>query len=71
MGDYRVGVDGAGSYRNASPLGYPPRQRMVIEDPVSGEAQLGMAVYYLDNTKVNTTTPSNTMGVQGDLVVVF
>jgi len=71
MGDYRVGVSGAGSYRNASPLGYPPRQRMVIEDPVSGEAQLGMAVYYLDNTQVNTTTPSNTMGVQGDLVVVF
>jgi hypothetical protein len=71
MGDYRVGTAGAGSYRNASPLGYPPRQRMVIEDPVSGEAQLGMAVYYLDNTQVNTTTPSNTMGVQGDLVVVF
>ena len=71
MGDYRVGTSGAGSYRNASPLGYPPRQRMVIEDPVSGEAQLGMAVYYLDNTQVNTTTPSNTMGVQGDLVVVF
>jgi len=71
MGDYRVGTAGAGSYRDASPLGYPPRQRMVIEDPVSGEAQLGMAVYYLDNTQVNTTTPSNTMGVQGDLVVVF
>jgi len=71
MADYRVGTAGAGSYRNASPLGYPPRQRMVIEDPVSGEAQLGMAVYYLDNTQVNTTTPSNTMGVQGDLVVVF
>lgn len=67
MGDYRS----SGRYRNASPLGYPPRQRMVIEDPVSGEAQLGMAVYYLDSTKVNTTTPSNTMGVQGDLVVVF
>jgi hypothetical protein len=71
MDDYRVGVEGDGSYRDAPPLGYPPRQRMVIEDPVSGEAQLGMAVYYLDNTQVNTTNPSNTMGVQGDLVVVF
>lgn len=67
MGDYRSVT----YYRGAAPLGYPPRQRMVIEDPVSGEAQLGMAVYYLDSTQVNTTTPSNTMGVQGDLVVVF
>lgn len=74
MADYRVGTAGAGSYRNASPLGYPPRQRMVIEDPVSGEAQLGMAVYYLDLAKVNVTLtsgPSDTMGVQGDLAVMF
>lgn len=74
MADYRVGTSGAGSYRNASPLGYPPRQRMVIEDPVSGEAQLGMAVYYLDLAKVNVTLtsgPSDTMGVQGDLAVMF
>ncbi len=74
MDDYRVGTSGAGSYRNTPPLGYPPRQRMVIEDPVSGEAQLGMAVYYLDLTKVNVTLtsgPSDTMGVQGDLAVMF
>jgi hypothetical protein len=70
MADYRSNP----YYRGASPLGYPPRQRMVIEDPVSGEAQLGMAVYYLDLTKVNVTLtsgPSDTMGVQGDLAVMF
>jgi hypothetical protein len=74
MADYRIGTEGDGSYRNTPPLGYPPRQRMVIEDPVSGEAQLGMAVYYLDLTKVNVTLtsgPSDTMGVQGDLAVMF
>jgi hypothetical protein len=70
MADYRSNP----YYRGVSPLGYPPRQRMVIEDPVSGEAQLGMAVYYLDLTKVNVTLasgPSDTMGVQGDLAVMF
>ena len=73
MADYRVGTAGAGNYRNTSPLGYAPRQRMVIEDPVTGEAQLGMAVYYLDVTKVNDPLdqPFNTMGVQGDLAVIF
>jgi hypothetical protein len=70
MADYRSNP----YYRGASPLGYPPRQRMVIEDPVSGEAQLGMAVYYLDLTKVNVTLtsgPADSMGVQGDLAVMF
>ncbi len=70
MADYRSNP----YYRGVSPLGYPPRQRMIIEDPVSGEAQLGMAVYYLDLTKVNVTLtsgPSDTMGVQGDLAVMF
>lgn len=73
MADYRVGTSGAGNYRNTSPLGYAPRQRMVIEDPVTGEAQLGMAVYYLDVTKVNDPLdqPFNSMGVQGDLAVIF
>ena len=70
MADYRSNP----YYRGVSPLGYPPRQRMVIEDPVSGEAQLGMAVYYLDLTKVNVTLtsgPADSMGVQGDLAVMF
>jgi hypothetical protein len=63
-----------GAYRGAEPLGYMPRQRMVIEDPVTGEAQLGLGVYYLDLTKVNVTLtsgPSDTMGLQGDLAVMF
>ena len=68
MGDYR----GNPYYRGAYPLGYPPRQRMVIEDPVTGEAQLGMAVYYLDTAKINVTVkPDDSMGVQGDLAVWF
>lgn len=83
MQDYRTGktviINGVSvlandRYKNTDPLGYPPRQRMVIEDPVTGEAQLGMAVYYLDLTKVNVTLtsgPSDTMGVQGDLAVMF
>jgi hypothetical protein len=74
MADYRTAPGEQGNYRNMPPLGYPPRQRMVIEDPVSGEAQLGMAVYYLDLTKVNVTLtsgPADSMGVQGDLAVMF
>ena len=71
MDDYRVGTLGAGNYRNLSSLGYPPRQRIVIEDPVTGEAQLGLGVYYLDKTKINGTGPGSNMGVQGDLAVVF
>lgn len=68
MGDYRSNP----YYRGAYPLGYPPRQRMLIEDPVTGEAQLGMAVYYLDTAKINVTVkPDDSMGVQGDLAVWF
>jgi hypothetical protein len=54
-----------------------PRQRMVVEDPVSGEAQLGLGIYYLDVTGGKAPTylltgpPSNTMGVPGDLTVIF
>jgi len=71
MNDYRVGTEGAGNYRNLSALGYPPRQRIVIEDPDTGEAQLGLAVYYLDLQKINGTGPGANMGVQGDIAVVF
>ena len=79
MADYRYSYprdpeSNLGYYRNEPPLGYVPRQRMVIEDPVTGRAELGMAVYYLDLTKVNATLasgPSNTAGVQGDLAVMF
>jgi hypothetical protein len=73
MGDYRTQNNASGYYRNVSPLGYPPRQRMVIEDPVSGEAQLGLGIYYLDYSggKSNVSTPVTEMGVQGDIALVF
>jgi hypothetical protein len=63
-----------GYYRSTAPLGYVPRQRIVIEDPVSGRAELGLAVYYLDLDKINIDErdlPSNTMGIVGDLAVMF
>jgi hypothetical protein len=68
-----------GAYRGAEPLGYMPRQRMLVEDPVSGEVQLGLGVYYLDVTSVPekaptyylTNPPFNSMGVPGDIAVVF
>lgn len=71
MTDYRIGTQGLGNYRNNSSLGYPPRQRVVIEDPISGEAQLGFGIYYLDLQKINGTGPGANMGVQGDIAVVF
>ena len=71
MDDYRIGTLGAGNYRNLPSLGYPPRQRIVIEDPETGEAQLGFAVYYLDTEKINGTGPGVNMGAQGDIAVVF
>ena len=68
-----------GAYRGAEPLGYMPRQRMVVEDPVTGRAELGLGVYYLDVTSSPqkaptyylTNPPFDTMGVLGDLCVVF
>jgi hypothetical protein len=71
MNDYRIGTEGDGNYRNLPSLGYPPRQRIVIEDPETGEAQLGFAVYYLDTQKINGTGPGANMGAQGDIAVVF
>jgi hypothetical protein len=62
------------SYRNTPPLGYPPRQRAVVEDPVTGRAELGFGIYYMDLAKINieeTDLPSNTMGIVGDLAVMF
>ena len=62
------------SYRNSSPMGYPPRQRAVIEDPVTGRAELGFGIYYMDLSKINieeTDIPADTMGIVGDLAVMF
>ena len=83
MQDYRSGrfVNLNGSfvptnnwYKKLEPLGYVPRQRAVIEDPVTGRAELGFGIYYMDITKINideTDLPSNTMGIVGDLAVMF
>lgn len=62
-------VTSNGSYRNAAPLGYTPRQRMMVADPVSGEMMLGMAIYY--RTGAATGTPSSSAGYAGDLLVQY
>lgn len=65
-----TGVTGAlGSYRNASPLGPYARQRMLVEDPVTGMTQLGMAVYYSQSAE--TPTGPSFGGYIGDLWVVY
>jgi len=71
MSDYRTAPGQQGNYRNTAPMGYLPRQRMVVEDPVSGEAQLGLGIYYLDTSIANTTVPAPTTGVLGDITLVY
>lgn len=71
MNDYRTAPGQQGNYRNTPPMGYLPRQRMVIEDPVTGEAQLGFGIYYLDTSIANTTVPSPDTGVLGDITLVY
>lgn len=53
------------SYRNAPPLGGAPRQRMLVEDPVTGQTLLGLGLYYGQRT----SPPSDSTGVVGDLWV--
>jgi hypothetical protein len=53
-------------YMNSYPLGPYPRQRMVVEDPVTGQSKLGMAVYYA----TGITQPSSG-GYIGDLWVIY
>jgi len=68
-----VSVTATGHYKNAGSgstgLGDKPRQRMIIEDPVTGELQLGMAVYYR-NAGSSGTAPTNS-GYVGDLWVDY
>ena len=83
MQDYRydrfVNLNGSfvptnNAYRNTLPLGYVPRQRAVIEDPVTGRAELGFGIYYMDIGKINiaeTDLPADSMGIVGDLAVMF
>lgn len=54
-----------GSYRGQYPLGRYPRQRALVEDPVSGQTLLGMGVYYGSITQA----PSASTGYTGDLFV--
>jgi hypothetical protein len=63
-----------GYYRSTAPLGYVPRQRAVVEDPVTGRAELGFGIYYMDLGKINieeTDLPADSMGIIGDLAVMF
>lgn len=58
-----------GNYRGISPLGRYPRSRMLNVDPGSGEAMLGMAVYYRGSGI--TSTPTSDTGYAGDLLIDF
>jgi hypothetical protein len=62
---YGYGTNTSAPYMNQSPLGPAPRQRMLVEHPVSGQTLLGMAVYYGSRT----TAPTASVGVIGDIWV--
>lgn len=55
------------------PLGPMGRQRMVVEDPVTGVLMLGMAIYYQDTSDANSSqgTPTSSSGSVGDLWVRY
>ena len=69
QGDADLNVYYGGSYKNMWPLGPYPRQRMIVEDPVTGTLELGMAVYYSSTTQ--TPSGPSTGGYVGDLWVVY
>lgn len=58
-----------GNYRGIPPLGRYPRSRMLVIDPGSGEARLGMGIYYRGSGI--TSTPTSDTGYAGDLLVDF
>jgi len=67
-----VDMTDAGSgnnYRGIPPLGRYPRSRMLVIDPGSGEARLGMGIYYRGSGI--TSTPTADTGYAGDLLVDF
>jgi len=70
-----TGSNGAGptNYMSVPPLGSYPRQRMVIEDPGTGQLVLGLAIYYSDNSAGGAAAPSSgsSNGATGDLWVVY
>jgi hypothetical protein len=59
-----------GNYRDMPPLGRYPRQRMLVEDPVTGAVMLGLGIYYKP-VSYGTTTPSPTAGAAGDFLVQY
>lgn len=71
-----LSIDNKAHYRNAYPLGNYARQRLLVEDPVTGMAMLGMAVYYRDTSDPiviaeGIDTPSTSSGYVGDLWIDY
>jgi hypothetical protein len=63
-------TDSTHGYLNVYGQGPVPRQRALVEDPVSGVVKAGFAVYYQDSS-VNKTAPGSTSGYVGDLWVQY
>ena len=67
-----VNTSHAYGYLNVAGFGPVPRQRAVVEDPVTGVAKLGFAVYYQDSSVYGTVSaPPYTSGLVGDLWVQY
>ncbi len=64
-------AQGGTSYMGMSPLGALGRQRMIVENPVTGVLSLGMAVYYQDTSTVHVSDPTASTGYVGDLWVQY
>ena len=67
-----VNTSHAYGYLNVAGFGPVPRQRAVVEDPVTGVVKLGFAVYYQDSSVYGTVAaPPYTAGLVGDLWVQY
>jgi hypothetical protein len=64
------GPDNKLHYRDMYPLGAFARQRMLVEDPTTGQVKLGMAVYYSSTSEYNGV-PYGSGGYVGDLWVIY
>lgn len=58
-------------YLGAAPLGALARQRMAVENPATGQLNLGLAIYYQDTSGVHKTNPTSLTGYIGDLLVQY
>jgi hypothetical protein len=63
-------VDNTRGYLNIKGLGPVPRQRALVEDPTTGVAKVGFAIYYQD-LNVSTSVPNQNSGAVGDLWVSY